>query len=158
MNRSLSLLAFALGLGAIAWIAAGYVATSPLALTMTALIAAFYLMGGLELRRFHDATTSLHQALASLTAPAPPLGEWLRRLHPSLQNAVRLRVEGERTGLPGPAMTPYLVGLLVLLGMLGTFLGMVVTLNGAVGAGVWHLGGGRRRVGHAGPRVGPVPA
>ena len=29
-------------------------------------------------------------------------------------------------------MTPYLVGLLVLLGMLGTFLGMVVTLNGAV--------------------------
>jgi hypothetical protein len=29
-------------------------------------------------------------------------------------------------------MAPYLVGLLVLLGMLGTFLGMVVTLNGAV--------------------------
>jgi hypothetical protein len=28
--------------------------------------------------------------------------------------------------------TPYLVGLLVMLGMLGTFLGMVVTLNGAV--------------------------
>ena len=35
-------------------------------------------------------------------------------------------------GLPGPALTPYLVGLLVMLGMLGTFLGMVVTLNGAV--------------------------
>jgi hypothetical protein len=34
--------------------------------------------------------------------------------------------------LPGPALTPYLVGLLVMLGMLGTFLGMVVTLNGAV--------------------------
>ena len=132
MNRSLSLLAFLLGLAAIAWIAAGYVATSPLALAMTALIAAFYLMGGLELRRFHAATNGLHQALASLTAPVPSLGEWLRQLHPSLQNAVRLRVEGERTGLPGPAMTPYLVGLLVLLGMLGTFLGMVVTLNGAV--------------------------
>jgi hypothetical protein len=51
-------------------------------------------------------------------------------LHPSLRNAVRLRVEGERVGLPGPALTPYLAGLLVLLGMLGTFLGMVVTLNG----------------------------
>jgi hypothetical protein len=45
---------------------------------------------------------------------------------------VRLRIEGERIGLPGPALTPYLVGLLVMLGMLGTFLGMVVTLNGAV--------------------------
>ena len=31
-----------------------------------------------------------------------------------------------------PALAPYLVGLLVLLGMLGTFLGMVVTFKGAV--------------------------
>ena len=38
----------------------------------------------------------------------------------------------KRQALPGPGITPYLVGLLVLLGMLGTFLGMVVTLNGAV--------------------------
>ena len=51
-------------------------------------------------------------------------------MHPSLQNAVSLRIEGERVGLPGPALTPYLAGLLVLLGMLGTFLGMVVTLDG----------------------------
>ncbi|MDO9352814.1 MAG: DUF802 domain-containing protein, partial [Solirubrobacteraceae bacterium] len=35
-----------------------------------------------------------------------------------------------RVGLPGPALTPYLTGLLVLLGMLGTFVGMVVTLKG----------------------------
>jgi len=132
MNRRLSLLAFALGLAAMGWIAAGYVGTSLLALAMTALIVAFYLMGGLELRRFHQATTSLNAALAGLTEPAPALGDWLRQLHPSLQNAVRGRIEGERVGLPGPAMTPYLVGLLVLLGMLGTFLGMVVTLNGAV--------------------------
>ncbi|HEY8360041.1 MAG TPA: DUF802 domain-containing protein, partial [Ramlibacter sp.] len=40
---------------------------------------------------------------------------------------------GERGGgLPGPALTPYLVGLLVMLGMLGTFLGMVITFQGAV--------------------------
>ncbi|WP_224019885.1 DUF802 domain-containing protein, partial [Burkholderia vietnamiensis] len=44
--------------------------------------------------------------------------------------AVRARVEGARVALPGPALTPYLVGLLVLLGMLGTLLGMVVTLKG----------------------------
>ncbi|HEY9571940.1 MAG TPA: hypothetical protein VIR76_02320, partial [Pusillimonas sp.] len=39
-------------------------------------------------------------------------------------------IEGERVGLPAPALAPYLVGLLVLLGMLGTFLGMVATLRG----------------------------
>lgn len=43
---------------------------------------------------------------------------------------MRLRIEGERVALPGPALTPYLVGLLVLLGMLGTLLGMVVTFKG----------------------------
>ena len=32
--------------------------------------------------------------------------------------------------LPAPALTPYLVGLLVLLGMLGTLLGMMATLRG----------------------------
>ncbi|CAG9256351.1 Methyl-accepting chemotaxis protein [Burkholderia cepacia] len=43
---------------------------------------------------------------------------------------MRARVEGARVALPGPSLTPYLVGLLVLLGMLGTLLGMVVTLKG----------------------------
>ncbi|NIG06407.1 DUF802 domain-containing protein, partial [Burkholderia sp. Tr-849] len=51
-------------------------------------------------------------------------------LHPGLRGAVRARVEGARVALPGPSLTPYLVGLLVLLGMLGTLLGMVVTLKG----------------------------
>ena len=51
-------------------------------------------------------------------------------MHPALRNTVRLRVEGERVALPGPSLTPYLVGLLVLLGMLGTLLGMVATLRG----------------------------
>ncbi len=34
--------------------------------------------------------------------------------------------------MPGLALTPYLIGLLVMLGMLGTFLGLVVTFRGAV--------------------------
>jgi hypothetical protein len=132
MNRHLCVLAFSLGLAAVAWVGFGYVGTNPLALAMTALIAAVYILGALELRRFHQATASLRQALAALPASLPNLGDWLGRVHPALQNPVRLRIEGERAGLPGPAMTPYLVGLLVLLGMLGTFLGMVVTLRGAV--------------------------
>ena len=132
MNQPWRGAAFALGLAAVLWVAYGYIAASPLALTMTLLIAAVYLAGGLELWRFQQATASLRGALAALPLDLPRLDDWLIPLPLGLQNPVRLRIEGERVGLPGPALTPYLVGLLVLLGMLGTFLGMVVTLNGAV--------------------------
>ncbi|MBP7628104.1 MAG: DUF802 domain-containing protein, partial [Zoogloea sp.] len=132
MNRTLALTAFLLGLLAVGWVGAGYIGHSPLALTMTALIGVVYLAGGLELLRFQQATASLARALEAIPDELASLGDWLGKVHPSLHNAVRLRIEGERSGLPGPTMAPYLVGLLVLLGMLGTFLGMVVTLNGAV--------------------------
>lgn len=132
MNRQLCVATLVAGLAAVAWAGYGYLGSNTLALTMTALIGAFYLMGAVELLRFQQATFTLNAALAALHDQPPQLGEWLGRIHPSLQNSVRLRIEGERIGLPGPSMTPYLVGLLVLLGMLGTFLGMVVTLNGTV--------------------------
>jgi hypothetical protein len=130
MKRSLHYAAFLVGLAAVCWIGAGYIGTNPLALAITVLVGAFYLVGALELHRFQQATASLAHAVADMPNPPASLGQWLAPLHPSLQNAVRLRIEGERVGLPGPALTPYLTGLLVLLGMLGTFLGMVVTLNG----------------------------
>jgi hypothetical protein len=130
MSRYFQYAVFATGLAAVCWVGVGYVGANPLALAITFLIAAFYLMGGLELHRFQQATTTLRSAVAALSEPPASLGAWLGQLPNSLQNAVRLRIEGERVGLPGPALTPYLAGLLVLLGMLGTFLGMVVTLNG----------------------------
>lgn len=130
MNRFLHLLVFAVGLAAACWIGAGYVASNPLALAVTALIAVAYLAGALELYRYQQATSTLTRALAGLSESPASLGEWLSGLHPSLRVAVRQRVEGERVGLPGPVLAPYLVGLLVLLGMLGTFLGMVATLRG----------------------------
>ena len=130
MTRFLHFAAFFVGLAAVCWVGAGYIGSNPLALAITLLIGAFYLMGALELRRYQQATATLASAVAGLSAPPASLGPWLDALHPSLQNAVRLRVEGERAALPGPALTPYLTGLLVLLGMLGTFLGMVVTLSG----------------------------
>ena len=138
MNKPLGVIAFSLGLAAVAWVAYGYLGANPLALTMSLLIGACYLMGALELQRFGRATAALQAALAALPAlpalaePLPKLSDWLATLPPGLQDPVRLRIEGERVALSGPAMTPYLVGLLVLLGMLGTFLGMVVTLNGTV--------------------------
>jgi len=130
MTRFLHHAVFIAGLAVVGWVGAGYIGANPLALAVTVLVGAFYLMGALELHRFRQATGTLARAAQDLSAPPPSLGAWLDQLHPSLRNAVRLRIEGERVGLPGPALTPYLVGLLVLLGMLGTFLGMVVTLRG----------------------------
>ncbi|MCD0505357.1 DUF802 domain-containing protein [Bordetella petrii] len=124
------LVVFLAGLAAVGWIGAGYVGSNPLALAVTLLIAAVYLAGAIELWRYQQATTTLSRALDGLSDAPAQLGGWLDQLHPGLRNAARLRIEGERVALPGPSLAPYLVGLLVLLGMLGTFLGMVATLRG----------------------------
>ena len=132
MNKHLFTVAFVLGALGIVWVGLGFIDSSFLALAMTTIIGAAYVFGALELRQFRQATSTLTAALTAIPENLTDLGDWLGSVHPSLQNSVRLRIEGERVGLPGPALTPYLVGLLVMLGMLGTFLGMVVTLKGAV--------------------------
>ena len=123
---------FVLGAAIVFWMGAGFIDTDPLALTVTCIIGAVYTIGFIELIKFRQATSTLTQALRGQTAPVEILNEWLNSLHESIQNAVRLRIEGERVGLPSPVLTPYLVGLLVMLGLLGTFAGMVDTLKGAV--------------------------
>lgn len=129
-SKIVNTIVFLAGLAAVCWIGAGYVGSNPLALCVTLLIGACYLAGALELQRYNQATSSLTGAVTDLSVTPPNLGAWLDALHPSLRHPVRLRIEGERVALPGPALTPYLVGLLVLLGMLGTLLGMVATLRG----------------------------
>lgn len=125
----LDLVVFFLGLAVVCWIGAGYL-SNPLALAVTLLIGAGYVTGGIELFRYWQATSTLERSVAGLSAPPPGLQEWLGQLDPSLRNATRQRIEGQRVALPGPALTPYLVGLLVLLGMLGTLLGMMAMLRG----------------------------
>jgi hypothetical protein len=120
-----------LGLAVLAWVAWGFVGTHSPALAMTGVIAATYLLGAWELRQFRAASAALAAALADGREPAR-LDDWLEGVPAGLRAAVRARVEGQGRGLPGPALTPYLVGLLVMLGMLGTFLGMVLTFQGAV--------------------------
>ncbi len=124
--------AFAAGAIALLWVAATVASSHLLVLAMTGVIGAVYVFGALELRQYRDHTQRLAQALDAVPQDLQQLGDWLGQVPSPLQNAVRQRVEGEPGALPGPALTPYLVGLLVMLGMLGTFLGMVVTLNGAV--------------------------
>ncbi len=127
---SLHVLVFAVGLAAVGWVGAGYTGSNPVALVLTVLVGAFYVAGAAELYRFRQATATLTRALADTPTTPASLAAWLDALHPSLRHPVRLRIEGERAALPGPALAPYLAGLLVLLGMLGTFAGMVVTLKG----------------------------
>ena len=114
----------------VCWIGVGYVGSNALGATITLVIGACYLAGAFELHRYRQATSTLTSAIAEATTAPLNLQDWLGRLHSSLRNAVRLRIEGERVALPGPTLTPYLVGLLVLLGMLGTLLGMMATLRG----------------------------
>jgi hypothetical protein len=124
--------AFAAGLLVLAWVALGFAGTNPLALAVTVLIGGAYLLGAWELRQYRAVTHGLTRALDTLPAGLSHLGEWLAQVPASLRETVRLRVESGRGPLPGPALVPYLVGLLVMLGMLGTFLGMVATFRGTV--------------------------
>lgn len=124
-------LAALLGAVAIVWMAIDFIGANVLALAVTVIIGCVYALGLVELIQFRRATASLLQGL-QFPAPEQPMEAWVRDLHPSLQNAVAQRIEGERVGLPAPVFTPYLVGLLVMLGLLGTFVGMVDTLQGAV--------------------------
>ncbi len=131
MTRNLpKLLVFLAGLAVIGWIGAGYVGSNWLGAAVAFVIAACYIAGGLELHRYRQGTASLSSAVDGLSEPPPSLDAWLQQLPAELRHAVRLRVEGLRAALPAPALTPYLVGLLVLLGMLGTLLGMMATLRG----------------------------
>jgi hypothetical protein len=126
----IGIVVFLAGLAAVCWVGIGYVGSNSLALAVTLLVGACYLAGALELRRYSQATATLVRTVDGLSAPPATLAACLDPLPPGLRNAVRLRIEGERVALPGPALTPYLVGLLVLLGMLGTLLGMAATLRG----------------------------
>ena len=132
MKRFSFLIAFSLGALALIWVATAVANSHFLVLVMTLLIGTVYGFGAWELSQYRATTNDLNQALGQVPPDLAQLTDWLDTLPAALQNPVYQRVQGERVSLPGPVFTPYLVGLLVMLGMLGTFLGMVVTLNGAV--------------------------
>ncbi|MFV0477465.1 MAG: hypothetical protein ACK5ME_06500 [Parahaliea sp.] len=106
-----------------------------LALAVILVIAGVYLLGLLELLRYRTDTVVLQHVIESTCADdsesALSMPDWLNTLPKTLRRAVQARIEGERSGLPVPVFSAYLVGLLVMLGLLGTFFGMVDTLSGA---------------------------
>ncbi len=134
MSRLLFATALVLGILSVVWMGLFFAGTHTLAFATTAIIGGVYCMGIIELFQFRHATSTLSKALSQVQDPVPGFGQWLDKLDLSIRNTVRLRIEGERIGLPAPVLTPYLAGLLVMLGLLGTFVGMVDTLKGAVSA------------------------
>jgi hypothetical protein len=120
------------GLAALAVIAATgrvYLDTSdPLALVLIGLMAAAASLGVAELIRCAFAVQTLDARLSELlTADRPELA----RAEQSLQRLLRARLEGAPRPVRGAELTPYLVGVLVMLGLLGTFLGLFETMRGA---------------------------
>lgn len=131
MSRFLFAIAFLLGAAAVLWMGQVFIDNSVLGLSVTVVIGLFFALGVTELLQFLRATNSLNKALESAPSNPSQLSQWLNQLDASLQNGVRCRIEGERVGLPAPVLTPYLIGLLVMLGLLGTFAGMIYTLKGS---------------------------
>jgi hypothetical protein len=132
VTRYFFIAAFIIGAAAISFMGLLFIGSDALALSITLVIAIAYLIGFVELVQFRAVTERLNSALRAITEPLASLDQWIGKLPACLHNSVRLRIEGEKVGLPAPALSPYLVGLLVMLGLLGTFAGMVDTLKGAV--------------------------
>ncbi|MFV8816585.1 DUF802 domain-containing protein [Haliea sp. E17] len=133
MKRFLFAVPFAAGALAIVWIATRFL-DNPIALAVTLVIAAGYSLGLLELLAFRRNTARLEAELDTPPDSRDALGDWLQALPVSLRHSVQRRIDGHPAPLPGPVLTPYLTGLLVMLGLLGTFVGMIVTLQGAATA------------------------
>ena len=134
MSKLFFTLAFAIGLAVVAWIGAGFVGSDLLALAFTGLIGAVYCLGFGELVNFRRQTRELNAQVHQLPESQEQVNHWLGTLPAPMQFPVQRRIEGHAAALPGPQLTPYLTGLLVMLGLLGTFAGMIVTLGGAASA------------------------
>ncbi|WP_372966089.1 DUF802 domain-containing protein [Marinobacter sp.] len=134
MSRLFFFLAFATGLAVVAWIGQRFLGSDLLALSVTVIIALVYALGFAELMGFRRTTRQVAQRLNSAPESREQLTDWLSGLPEQVQFSVQRRIDGHFSALPSPQLTPYLVGLLVMLGLLGTFAGMIVTLSGAASA------------------------
>ncbi|MCK0104899.1 DUF802 domain-containing protein [Marinobacter sp. S0848L] len=134
MSRLFFFLAFVTGLAVTGWIGQRFIHSDLLALSVTMIIAVVYTLGFVELMGFRSTTRKLADKLTTTPENREQLSGWLAGLPEQVQFAVQRRIDGHFAALPSPQFTPYLVGLLVMLGLLGTFAGMIVTLSGAASA------------------------
>lgn len=127
MTRALVLLTGLVGLGIVGRASAYYRGVDALAFGVTLVMAVALLAGMLELWLRSGVIARLQSELGSL----PEHPENLDATTPRLRALLRSHLERDPMPPRAPVFTPYLVGLLVMLGLLGTFLGLFETLRGA---------------------------
>lgn len=131
MTRLWVVIAGVFGLVVPIWTLNWYAAGDNFARILIGLIVVGLCAGVFELFRRGQRVDELREALPGLEGDAAGLESRLRAVPEALERLVRSRIHGEARALPALALTPYLVSLLVLLGLLGTFVGLVDTLSAA---------------------------
>ena len=129
MTRIGILLAGSFGLAAISRAAIYYAGVDSLALGLVLTMAVALVLGMFELLGRVHQFDALGRELAKLETPAT--NETLAKASPALRPFLRGRIEHVASPTGGPVFAPYVVGLLVMLGLLGTFMGLFETLRGA---------------------------
>lgn len=129
MTRIAILIAGALGTVILARTAAFYQGEDPLAFGVVMLMAVALFCGVAELLMHAQRLKGLDAELSKLTRE--PTLEGVDSASPVLRALLRARLDRVSLGVPRASFTPYLIGLLVMLGLLGTFMGLFETLRGA---------------------------
>lgn len=128
MTRILVLLAGLGGLAVVARAGSYYQGTDGFAFTLVMLMAVVLVSGLLELWLRASRVASLQTAVDALRGKAV---DKLDDVDGALRPFLRSHLERDPMPAQVPVFAPFLVGLLVLLGLLGTFLGLFETLGGA---------------------------
>lgn len=132
MTRVLILITGLAGLGIVSRAAAYYRGVDSFAFAITVVMALALIAGIIELlaraTRVKGLSTEL-SALSDKAEKSPPKD--LDGISGGLRAILRSHLERDPMPTRAPLFTPYLIGLLVMLGLLGTFLGLFETLRGA---------------------------
>ncbi|MEO7329964.1 MAG: hypothetical protein ABI193_15420 [Minicystis sp.] len=129
MSRFAVLLTGAIALAIVARAALIYRGSDPLAFGLALLIGAGLVLGTIELLVRATRAIRLTDELAAL--PRPATREAVSATSAALRGLLEAKIGGAQgVGIAAP-FTPYLLGLLVMIGLLGTFLGLFETLRGA---------------------------
>lgn len=129
MTRIAILVLGALGFVVVGRAAAYYAGVDGVALSVTCTMGLVLAAGIVELLRTVSQVEALRSELQKADANADET--WLDAASGPLRALLRSRLERAPMAVPQPTFAPYLVGLLVMLGLLGTFLGLFETLRGA---------------------------
>lgn len=138
------------GLAVVGRAAVYYRSDDPGAFALTLIMGAALAAGLVELWLRAAETDRLTRGIRTMPESVDELSE----LEGELGARLSAQLEGEPLPSPRPVFAPYLVGLLVMLGLLGTFLGLFETLRGAREALTTSADVDALRAGLAGPMRG----